>query len=159
LLSRVIPCLLDQGPRVSVIKDAHHDFDIEVPGKDSWVHRQAGVTDALIGSTYRWALMHERREAEPRLPELLAKMSPVNLVLVEDFKREPIRKIELYRRANGKPSLFPDDSDIVGFVTDADDVDSRLPTVHLDNIEAASDPLQRPAMPLDDVIPSVTAGV
>src|ERR1700750_545153 len=84
LLSRVIPCLLGRGLRVSVIKHAHHDFDIDVPDKDSWVHRQAGATEVLVGSARRWALMHELRDAdEPPLTALLAKLSPVDLVVVE----------------------------------------------------------------------------
>ena len=89
LLSRVIPHLAGQGLRVSVIKHAHHGFDVDVPGKDSWVHRQSGATEVLVSSGKRWALMHELRgAAEPRLPELLRKMSPVDLVVVEGFKSE-----------------------------------------------------------------------
>src|SRR4030081_952835 len=114
LLARVIPLLLAEGLRVSVIKHAHHEFDVDVPGKDSWVHRQSGAAEVLVSSARRWALMHELRGAsEPRIPELLAKMSRVDLVLIEGFKREPHRKIEGYRAANGKPPLFPDDADIV----------------------------------------------
>src|SRR5438067_5646291 len=98
LLSRLIPHFLESGLRVSVIKHAHHAFDVDVPGKDSWIHRQSGATEVLVSSTRRWALMHELRGAsEPRLAELLAKMSPVDLVVVEGFKREPHRKIEVYR--------------------------------------------------------------
>jgi len=120
LLSRTLPHLLKEGLRVSVIKHAHHEFDVDVPGKDSWVHRQSGATEVLVSSARRWALMHELRgAAEPRLQELLAKMAPVDLVLVEGFKREPHRKIEVHRAANGKPWLFPDDPGIVGIVTDA----------------------------------------
>ena len=103
LLTRVIPHLLKEGLRVSVIKHAHHAFDVDVPGKDSWRHRQSGATEVLVSSTQRWALMHELRGAgEPRLPELLAKMSRVDLVVIEGFKREPHRKIEVHRAANGK---------------------------------------------------------
>src|SRR5881394_4077489 len=110
LLTRAIPHLLKEGLRVSVIKHAHHEFDVDVPGKDSWLHRQSGASEVLVSSTRRWALMHELRgAAEPRLQELLAKMAPVDLVLVEGFKREPHRKIEVHRAANGKPWLFPDD--------------------------------------------------
>src|ERR1700750_1016248 len=88
LLSRLIPHLLGQGLRVSVIQHAQHEFAGDGPGKDSWVHRQAGATEVLVSSTRRWALMHELRGApEPRLQELLAKMAPVDLVLVEGFKR------------------------------------------------------------------------
>src|ERR1700749_5077244 len=82
LLSRVIPHLLSGGLRVSVIKHAHHEFDVDVPGKDSWVHRQSGATEVLVSSSRRWALMHELRDAdEPRLPELLSKMAPADLVI------------------------------------------------------------------------------
>ena len=101
-----------------MIKHAHHDFDVDVPGKDSWVHRQSGAAEVLVSSTRRWALMHELRGAsEPKLPELLAKMSRVDLVLIEGFKREPHRKIEVHRAANGKPPLFPDDPGIVGIAS------------------------------------------
>ena len=87
LLTRVIPHLLGEGLRVSVIKHAHHAFDVDVPGKDSWGHREAGAAEVLVSSGKRWALMHELRgAAEPRLPELLAKMSRVDLVVVEGFK-------------------------------------------------------------------------
>ena len=152
LLSRVIPHLLGQGMRVSVIKHAHHEFDVDVPGKDSWVHRQSGATEVLVSSTRRWALMHELRGAsEPGLPELLAKMSPVDLVIIEGFKREPHRKIEVHRVANDKPLLFPEDGDIVGIVTDAM-VETTLPLAHLDDVEAAANLLQRSAMPVADVL-------
>ena len=136
LLTRVIPLLREQGLRVSVIKHAHHNFDIDVPGKDSWTHRQSGATEVLVSSARRWALMHELRGSdEPRLPELLTKLSPVDLVIIEGFKREPHRKIEVHRAANGKPWLYPDDPGVVGIVTDAK-VESRLPVVHLDDVEA-----------------------
>ena len=98
-----------------------------MPGKDSWKHREAGAAEVLVSSSQRWALMHELRgAAEPRLPELLAKMSRVDLVVVEGFKREPHRKIEVYRAANGKPLLFPDDPGIVGIATDTA-VETALP--------------------------------
>ena len=98
LLTRVIPHLRKEGLRVSVIKHAHHSFDVDVPGKDSYVHRQSGAEEVLVSSARRWALMHELRGAsEPRLRELIAKMSPVDLVIVEGFKSEPHRKIEVYR--------------------------------------------------------------
>src|ERR1700684_3872267 len=120
LLTRLIPYFIAEGLRVSVIKHAHHGFDVDVPGKDSWVHRQSGAAEVLVSSTRRWALMHELRGAsEPRLPELLAKMSPVDLVIIEGFKREPHRKIEVHRLANNKPLLFPDDRDIAGLVSGA----------------------------------------
>jgi molybdopterin-guanine dinucleotide biosynthesis protein B len=152
LLTRVIPHLLARGLRVSVIKHAHHDFDVDVPGKDSWVHRQSGATEVLVSSSRRWALMHELRNAvEPRLPELLSKMSPVDLVVIEGFKREPHNKIEVHRAANNKPLLFPDDTDIVGIATDAV-VETTLPMVHLDDVEAITALMQRAAIPVEQVL-------
>src|SRR3981081_4206743 len=129
LLTRLIPHFLTQGLRVSVIKHAHHSFDVDTPGKDSWLHRQSGATEVLVSSGLRWALMHELRGApEPRLPELLKKMSPVDLVIVEGFKSEPHRKIEVHRVANGKAMLFPDDRAIVGIAADSA-FESGLPGV------------------------------
>ena len=152
LLTRVIPYLLKDGLRVSVIKHAHHAFDVDVPGKDSWKHREAGAAEVLVSSTQRWALMHELRgAAEPRLPELLAKMSRVDLVVVEGFKREPLRKIEVHRAANGKPFLFPDDPDIVGIAADVA-VETRLPTAHLDDAPAIAAMIRRYAIPIEDVL-------
>jgi molybdopterin-guanine dinucleotide biosynthesis adapter protein len=157
LLKRAIPHLLKEGLRVSVIKHAHHEFDVDVPGKDSWVHRQAGASEVLVSSSRRWALMHELRgAAEPRLQELLAKMAPVDLVLVEGFKREPHRKIEVHRTANGKPWLFPDDPGIVGIVTDAK-VETRLPVVHLDDIDAVAELIRRSAISIEDLFSEATA--
>ncbi len=152
LLTRTIPHLLSQGLRVSVIKHAHHSFDVDVPGKDSWVHRQSGATEVLVSSGNRWALMHELRGApEPRLPELLERMSPVDLVIVEGFKSEPHRKIEVHRAANGKPMLFPDDPAIVGIATDAE-LKTTLPVVHLDDIPAIAAMMQRSAISVEDVL-------
>jgi molybdopterin-guanine dinucleotide biosynthesis adapter protein len=152
LLTRVIPHFLGQGLRVSVIKHAHHSFDVDVPGKDSWMHRQSGAAEVLVSSGKRWALMHELRGAsEPRLPELLARMSRVDLVVVEGFKSEPHRKIEVHRLANGKPLLFPDDPAIAGIATDAD-LETTLPVAHLDDIAAIAAMMQRSAIPVEDVL-------
>src|SRR3954462_14525661 len=152
LLTRAIPHLLKEGLRVSVIKHAHHEFDVDVPGKDSWLHRQAGASEVLVFSTRRWALMHELRgAAEPRLQELLTKMARVDLVLVEGFKREPHRKIEVHRTANGKPALFPDDPAIVGIASDTK-LETRLPLVHLDDIPAIAAMMQASAVRIDDVL-------
>jgi molybdopterin-guanine dinucleotide biosynthesis protein B len=152
LLARIIPHLLEQGLRVSVIKHAHHSFDVDVAGKDSWVHRQSGAAEVLVSSGKRWALMHELRGAsEPRLPELLAKLSRVDLVVVEGFKSEPHRKIEVHRAANGKALLFPDDPGIAGIATDAD-VKTALPLAHLDDIPAIAAMMRRLAIPVEDVL-------
>jgi molybdopterin-guanine dinucleotide biosynthesis adapter protein len=152
LLARIIPHFLKEGLRVSVIKHAHHSFDVDVPGKDSWVHRQSGAVEVLVSSGQRWALMHELRGApEPRLPELLVKMSPVDLVVVEGFKSEPHRKIEVHRTANGKAMLFPDDPAIVGIATDGA-VETALPVVHLDDIPAIAAMMQRSAISVEDML-------
>ena len=152
LLARVIPHFRAQGLRVSVIKHAHHSFDVDVPGKDSWVHRQSGAEEVLVSSVNRWALMHELRGApEPRLPELLKKMSPVDLVVVEGFKSEPHRKIEVYRKANGKAPLFPDDPAIAGIASDAT-VETTLPVAHLDDIPAVAAMMRTYAISMEDVL-------
>ena len=152
LLARLIPYFIGEGLRVSVIKHAHHSFDVDVPGKDSWVHRQSGAAEVLVSSGKRWALMHELRGAsEPRLPELLAKMSRVDLVIIEGFKSEPHRKIEVHRLANGKPVLFPDDPGIVGIATDTT-LETALPTAHLDDIPAIAAMMRRSAISVEDVL-------
>jgi molybdopterin-guanine dinucleotide biosynthesis adapter protein len=158
LLARIIPHFLKEGLRVSVIKHAHHSFDVDVPGKDSWVHRQSGAVEVLVSSGQRWALMHELRGApEPRLPELLVKMSPVDLVVVEGFKSEPHRKIEVHRTANGKAMLFPDDPAIVGIATDGA-VETALPVVHLDDIPAIAAMMQRSAISVEDMLARSVSG-
>jgi molybdopterin-guanine dinucleotide biosynthesis adapter protein len=152
LLTRLIPHFIAEGLRVSVIKHAHHDFDVDVPGKDSWVHRQSGAVEVLVSSARRFALMHELRDApEPRLPQLLARMSPVDLVIIEGFKTEPYRKIEVHRAANGKPTLFPGDPDIVGIATDTA-VETTLPTAHLDDIAAIAAMMRQSAVRIEDVL-------
>jgi molybdopterin-guanine dinucleotide biosynthesis adapter protein len=152
LLTRIIPYFLAKGIRVSVIKHAHHAFDVDVPGKDSWRHRESGATEVLVSSARRWALMHELRGAsEPRLPELLARMSRVDLVVVEGFKSEPHRKIEVHRAANGKPLLFPDDPAIAGIATDTA-VETALPLAHLDDIPAIAAMMESSAISVEDVL-------
>src|SRR3954451_24083154 len=158
LLTRIIPHLLKQGLSVSVIKHAHHSFDVDVPGKDSWVHRQSGATEVLVSSGKRWALMHELRGAgEPRLPVLLAKMSPVDLVIVEGFKSEPHRKIEVHRAANSKPALFPNDPGIVGIAADMA-LDTKLPVAHLDDIPAIAAMMQASALGIEHLLARRIAG-
>lgn len=158
LLTHVIPLLIAQGLRVSTIKHAHHSFDVDIPGKDSWLHREAGASEVLVSSGRRFALMHELRgEAELTLPELLAKMSPVDLVIVEGFKRDRHPKIEVHRAQNGKPFLHPEDSAIVGLVSDAR-TETQLPQAHLDDIPAVAAMMQRLAVPLAAVLTRETQG-
>lgn len=120
LLERLIPELTARGLSVSVVKHAHHGFDIDRPGKDSYRHREAGAGEVLISCGQRWALMHELRDRpEPGLDELLSRLSPCDLVLVEGFKNEPTPKLEVFRPANGKPPLYPERPDIVAVASDA----------------------------------------
>ena len=134
LVRKLIPALTSAGYSVSTIKHAHHEFDVDTPGKDSWEHRQAGATEVLVGSSKRWALMHElRNEAEPSLADLLRRLGSVDLVLVEGFKRGDHPKIEIHRRANGKPLLFPGDASIVALVSDEGGVNS-IPQVQPDDV-------------------------
>jgi molybdopterin-guanine dinucleotide biosynthesis protein B len=152
LLRRLIPALTARGLLVSTLKHAHHSFDIDQPGKDSWEHRQAGATEVLVASSVRWALMHElRNEAEPRLPELLTQMRPVDLVLVEGFKRESHPKIEVFRAANVKPLLHPGDASIIAIASDTALQGLAIPLHHLDDIEAIATVAQSCAMPVGDI--------
>jgi len=136
LVERLIPILRTRGLRVSVVKHAHHDFEIDQPGKDSWRHRQAGASEVLVTSSRRWAMVHELGgDPEPSLQEHLARLSDCDLVLVEGFKHEPIPKLEVHRVAAGNPSLWPSDGDIVAVATDAA-IASGRPQFPLDAIEA-----------------------
>lgn len=120
LIERLIPRLVARAGRVSLVKHAHHEFDLDQPGKDSWRHRQAGCTEVLVSSARRWAVMHELRDArELTLEEALARLSPCDLALVEGYKARPIPKLEVWRPAVGKPRLYPDDPAILGIATDA----------------------------------------
>ena len=136
LLEKLIPHLTARGLKVSVIKHAHHGFDIDRPGKDSYRHREAGATEVLLSCGDRWALMHERRdEDEPTLNELLGHLSPCDLVLIEGFKQEPVPKLEVYRADNGKAPLFRERGDIVAVATN-DPLETALPRLPLDDAEA-----------------------
>ncbi len=121
LVTRVVPILVGAGLKVSVLKHAHHGFDVDQPGKDSHRFREAGAQEVLVGSGARWALMHELRGApEPPLGSLIARLSPCDLVLVEGYKRATIPKIEVWRQATGSPRLWPDDRDIVAVASDVE---------------------------------------
>ncbi|HEY0203240.1 MAG TPA: molybdopterin-guanine dinucleotide biosynthesis protein B [Acetobacteraceae bacterium] len=149
LLRRLIPLLANAGLRVSTVKHAHHGFDVDQPGKDSWEHRQAGAQEVLVASAARWALMHEHRDApEPGLPELLARLSPVDLVLVEGFKREAHPKIEVHRGALGKPLLHPGDPTIRAVASDVALPGCPVPLLDLDDVAAIADAARRAAVPV-----------
>jgi molybdopterin-guanine dinucleotide biosynthesis protein B len=135
LLTRLIPALGARGVGVSTLKHAHHQFDIDKPGKDSHQHRQAGARQVLVSSANRWALMTELRgAAEPTLPELLARFDLVDLIIIEGFKRDRHPKIEVFRQANGKSWLHPDDPAIVAVASDTPPPSPHLPHTHLDDI-------------------------
>jgi molybdopterin-guanine dinucleotide biosynthesis protein B len=153
LLAKVIPCLVGRGRTVSTVKHAHHAFDLDQPGKDSHTHRMAGATEVLIGSANRFALLHELRGApEPPLAELLGKLAPVDLVIVEGYKAHPHPKLEVHRAALGQPFLHPDDSWIVAVASDAPLVDAELPVIPLDDIETIADVLLVEAMPIERLV-------
>ena len=140
LLSKLIPELIRRGISVSTMKHAHHGFDVDQPGKDSYVHRQAGATEVLIASEKRWALMHELRgEHEPGAAELAKHMSPVDLLLVEGFKRDPHDKLEIYRAGNNKPLLSAGDPTYVAILTDTPLPGASLPVIDLNDIPAIAD--------------------
>ena len=147
LLTALIPALIRRGRTVSTVKHAHHAFDVDKPGKDSYLHREAGANEVLISSQNRWALMHEHRGApEPNLQELVTHLAPVDLVLVEGFKREGHPKIEIHRAEVGKPVLYPDDPQMVAIASDPVLADAPIPHVSLNDIDAIADLVERHAV-------------
>ncbi|HVF64057.1 MAG TPA: molybdopterin-guanine dinucleotide biosynthesis protein B [Casimicrobiaceae bacterium] len=152
LIERLIPALVGRGLVVSLVKHAHHDFDTDVPGKDSYRHRQAGCTEVLVSSANRWAIVHELRGAEEMsLGQALALLSPCDLVLVEGYKRSAIPKLEVYRAALDKPLMFRGDPHIVAAATDATEAfrDSGLPVFPLDAYDALATLVVERAAPAD----------
>jgi len=157
LITRLVPCLIARGLRVSTLKHAHHGFDLDQPGKDSFMHRTAGASEVVVSSGKRFAILHELRdEPEWMLPALVKKMSPVDLVLVEGFKRDPFPKIEIHRAANGKPLIHPDDPHIVAIASDTALPQARVPVVGLDDIDAIAELVMARAVPADQVTGEVT---
>jgi molybdopterin-guanine dinucleotide biosynthesis protein B len=154
LITKAIPRLLPRGVRVSTIKHAQHGFDLDTPGKDSFMHRAAGATEVVISSANRWAVLHELRgEPEWNLPDLLAKLSAVDLILVEGFKRDRlVPKLEIYRAANGKPLLFPEDPSIAAIASDGPLPTATVPVVDLNDIEAIADMLLKYAVTVDTAL-------
>jgi molybdopterin-guanine dinucleotide biosynthesis protein B len=151
LIERLIPVLVARGLVVALVKHAHHDFDIDRPGKDSYRHRKAGAREVLVTSSARWALMHELAGApELTLPAALAALGPCDLVLVEGFKAAPLPKLEVYRRVLGKPLLHPHDPHIVAVATDdpATLPGARIPVMSLDAVDALATLVAARAGPL-----------
>jgi len=139
LVERLVTEITGRGFTVSTIKHAHHAFDVDRPGKDSYRHREAGATEVLISSGARWALLHESRdEEEPPLEELLTKLAPVDLVLIEGYKRDRHPKVEAYRAATGAPLIAAED-DTVRAVATNDPVEAAQPLLPLDDAAKVAD--------------------
>jgi molybdopterin-guanine dinucleotide biosynthesis adapter protein len=159
LIVKLIPELKSRGLSVSTIKHAHHNFDLDRPGKDSYEHRAAGAEEVLVASANRVVLMRELRGApEPSLADLLRLLRPVDLVLVEGFKRDPHPKIEIFRAANGKPPMYPNDPHIVALISDAAAPSPPLPSAAIDDIGAAADLVLAHAKPLAEVLAAFKGG-
>jgi molybdopterin-guanine dinucleotide biosynthesis protein B len=159
LLVRLIPILRARGLTVSTLKHAHHAFDIDRPGKDSYEHREAGASEVLVASARRWALLHELRdgEGEPPLAELLLRLSPVDLVVVEGFKTHAHPKIEVHRTANGKPPLFRQIPGVRAIASDVALPEAGLPLLSLDDTSAIADAVLEHAVPVADVVRLLSA--
>ncbi len=139
LMERLVTEITSRGISVSTIKHAHHNFDVDHEGKDSFRHRQAGATEVLLASRNRFALMHElRQEDEPSLDDLLPRLSPVDLVLIEGYKRDQHPKIEAHRAETGNPLIAPDDPTICAVASDTP-LDLDRPVFDLDDTKAIAD--------------------
>jgi len=151
LIKKLIPQLIARGLKVSTLKHAHHGFDLDQPGKDSFFHRAAGATEVIISSAKRFAILHElREEPEWDLPDLVAKMSPVDLVLVEGYKRDAFPKLEIHRAANGKPLIYPEDPHIIAIAADVPVPAAKVPVVDLNDIDAIAEVLLTYAVPIGE---------
>jgi molybdopterin-guanine dinucleotide biosynthesis protein B len=159
LLTKLIPRLIERGLRVSTIKHAHHGFDVDQKGKDSHTHRMAGATEVLVSSANRWALVHELRGgAEPALDALLRKLAPVDLVIVEGFKRASHPKLEVHREGLGKPLLHPEDPHIVAIASDRPLPAARVPVLALDDVDAILETMLARAAPVGTAVERAGAG-
>ena len=136
LVERLVAELVHRGLRVNTIKHAHHNVDVDQPGRDSYRHRLAGATEVAVVGGHRYAIMREQEE--PTLDEVLARLSPADLVIIEGYKRAPHRKIEV-RAGDGKPPMAPDDPTIVAIASDKPPADDRLPWFKRDDIVGMAD--------------------
>jgi len=141
MTERLVACLTARGYRIATIKHAHHNFDIDHEGTDSWRHRKAGAAEVAIVSSQRYAIMHESLgEEEPSLHEIAAKLAPCDLVLVEGYKRETHKKIELRRRGSHEgPPLSADDPTVVAVASDEPYPMEKVPVFSIDDIEKIAD--------------------
>jgi molybdopterin-guanine dinucleotide biosynthesis protein B len=153
LILKLIPELNRRGLRVATLKHAHHNFDVDVPGKDSYEHRKAGAGEVLVSSARRWAQMHEVGDGkEATLAELLQRLSPCDLVLIEGFKTERHPKMEVFRREARQIALYPADDRIVAVASDHTLPDAAIPVVDLNNVNAVADLVCRCAESLQAVL-------
>lgn len=158
LITKLIPLLIARGLRIATLKHAHHAFDVDQPGKDSYEHRKAGASEVIVSSSRRWAQMHEiGAGAEASLPRLLRRLSPCDLVFVEGYKAERYPKIEVFRHAVGKSPLYPTDSHIVAIASDRMIPDAAVPVVDLNDIEAVGNAVCSHAEGLDSVLARLEA--
>ncbi len=140
LLVEVLPILIERGLKVSTMKHAHHRFDVDKPGKDSFRHREAGASEVLVVTSSRWVLMHESRdEAEPSIESLIERMTPVDLLLIEGFKTHQHPKLEIHRESEGQPLLCPDDPGIVAVASDCPLPGLKVLRLDLNDVEAIAD--------------------
>jgi molybdopterin-guanine dinucleotide biosynthesis adapter protein len=158
LLTRLLPVLTARGLRIATLKHAHHDFDVDTPGKDSWAHRAAGASEVIVASSRRWVQMHELGgEAEPPLAALLARVSPCDLVLVEGWKRERHPRMEIFRPVLGQAPLWPADPGIVAVAGEGPPVAGAPRWVPLDDVAAVAACVLDSALPLADVLATLAA--
>ena len=159
LMTRLIPLLAGGGLRIAALKHAHHSFEVDHPGKDSYEFRAAGAAEVIVSSSRRWVQMHELgAEAEATLAALLRRVSPCDLVLVEGFKRHEHPKLEVFRRALGLAPLHPDDPRVVAVAADQAFPGARVPVVALDDLAAIARAVLTHAEPLDAVIGALERG-
>lgn len=153
LITRLIPVLVARGLRVATVKHAHHAFDIDLPGKDSFEHRAAGASEVIVSSARRSAQIRELRGApEPRLSELLRRLAPCDLVLVEGFKQESHPKLEVFRAANGRLPLHPHDASVIAVASDYAFDGHGPEQAHLDDVEAIAGLVLKYAREADEVL-------
>lgn len=139
LIEQLVPRFVKKGLRVSLIKHAHHKFDVDHPGRDSYRHREAGCTEVAVVSEKRWVIMHELRgEAEPTLDEQIRRISSCDLLLVEGYKHHAMPKFEVWRKDNAKPLLHPNDPHIVAIASDAE-IETGLPRFDLNDYDGIGD--------------------
>jgi molybdopterin-guanine dinucleotide biosynthesis adapter protein len=140
LIVKLLPVLVARGLRIATLKHAHHEFDVDKPGKDSYEHRKAGASEVIIASARRWVQMHELGTApEPTLAQLLTRLSPCDLILIEGFKSERHLKLEVHREATGQPPLYPHDRHIIALASDRAVPGAGIPVVDLNDLEAIAE--------------------